>query len=354
MFPRLTIDAAKLTHNVRVLAEKCHRHGLTAMGVTKVFCADPAMSACYVSGGVDFLADSRVENLAKLEKFQTPKVLLRLPMLSEVEGVVRYADISLNSELKTMAALNDAAKAQGKRHKILLMIDLGDLREGIWPADFDATVQEIIKLEAIELYGVGVNLTCYGGVVPKHENLSLLVDFAVQLRAKYGVDVKMVSGGNSSSLYLLDQDAPEGLPEGINNLRLGEALVLGRETAYGNPIDGTHQDVFTLEAQIIELKEKPSVPIGEIGMDAFGNKPTFVDKGLRRRAILGVGRQDVNVSNLIPRDSRIEIIGASSDHLIVDVTEAQELNVGDILQFDVEYGALLSLATSPYVAKVML
>lgn len=353
MYPRLTINGAKLTENARFLADKCHRQGLTAMGVTKVFCADPRLAACLIQGGIDFLADSRVENLKKLQEFSAPKVLLRLPMLSEVDGVVRLADISLNSELATIEALHHAAKDLGKRHKIILMIDLGDLREGIWPADFDATVKAILALDHIELYGLGVNLTCYGGVVPKHENLAQLVDFAVRLRVDYGVDVKMVSGGNSSSLYLLDLEGPEALPVGINNLRLGEALVLGRETAYGDVIAGTHQDVFTLEAQIIELKEKPSVPIGEIGMDAFGNKPTFVDKGLRRRAILGVGRQDVNVSNLVPRDPRIEIIGASSDHLIVDVTEVPTLVTGDIVSFDVEYGALLSLATSPYVEKVM-
>ncbi len=353
MYPRLTVNGEKLTHNVRQLTDKCHRHGLTAMGVTKVFCADLDMSRCYIEGGVDFLADSRVENLAKLAELSAPKVLLRLPMLSEAAQVVKYADISLNSELQTIAALNLEAKSQGLRHKILLMIDLGDLREGIWPSDFDETINGILKLEHIELYGLGVNLTCYGGVVPKHENLSQLIDLAVQLRVRFGVDVKMVSGGNSSSLYLLDQVAPNDLPVGINNLRLGEALVLGRETAYGEPIQGTHQDVFTLEAQIIELKEKPSVPVGEIGMDAFGNKPTFVDKGIRRRGILGVGRQDVNVSNLIARDTRLEIIGASSDHLIVDFTEAMEYGVGDIVSFDVEYGALLSLCTSPYVKKVM-
>ena len=354
MYPRLTIDEKKLQHNVWQLVTACHKKGITAMGVTKVFCAIPEVSQCYVSGGVDFLADSRIENLAKLASFKTPKVLLRLPMLCEIESLIQYVDLSLNSELATIRAINQEAAKQNKRHKILLMVDLGDLREGIWPTDFDETVMEILKLDHVELYGLGVNLTCYGGVVPKHDNLSQLVDLAVQLRVRFGVDVKMVSGGNSSSLYLLDKEPQEGLPVGINNLRLGEALVLGRETAYGEAIAGTHQDVFTLEAQIVEFKEKPSVPIGEIGMDAFGNKPTFVERGMRLRGILGVGRQDVNVSNLVPRDSRIEIIGASSDHLIVDFTDASGFKVGDIVAFDVEYGALLSACTSPYVKKVLI
>ncbi len=354
MYPQLLINAEKLTQNVRVLTDKCHAKGLTVMGVSKVFCADSKISACYANGGVDFFADSRIVNLANLASFPQPKVLLRLPSISEAQNVVRYVDISLNSEIATITALNQEAAIQGKTHKIILMIDLGDLREGIWPTDFDATVTAILALKNIEIYGVGVNLTCYGGVVPKNENLSQLVTFAKRLQDQYGVVVSMVSGGNSSSLYLLDQPEGQGLPEGINNLRLGEALVLGRETAYGDVIEGTFQDAFQLVAEIIELKEKPSIPIGEIGMDAFGNKPTFEDKGLRKRAILSVGRQDVNVSNLIPVDSRIEIIGASSDHLIMDVTDAPGLEVGDTVTFNLEYGALLSLATSPYVRRVMI
>jgi len=351
VYPQLLVDRQKLTHNVKVLVDQCHAQGLSVMGVTKVFCAHQDMTQCYLDGGVDFLADSRVENLQRLKDFPVPKVLLRLPMHSEADLVVAYSDISLNSEISTIFALDQAAQRQGKKHSIILMIDLGDLREGIWPTDFDEIVHTILAFDHIELYGIGVNLTCYGGVVPKAENLGQLVEFATRLKDDFELELKMVSGGNSSSLYLL---TGEGLPKGVNNLRLGEALVLGRETAYGDAISGTHQDAFQLVAQVIELKEKPSVPIGEIGMDAFGNKPTFVDKGIRKRAIIGVGRQDVNVSNLIPVDERIEIIGASSDHLIVDVTDVSGLKVGDLVSFNLEYGALLSLATSPYVKKIMI
>ncbi|MCK8059017.1 MULTISPECIES: ornithine racemase Orr [unclassified Fusibacter] len=350
MYPQLVIDLKKLQENTKVLVDKCKAQGISVMGVTKVFCADEKSAQAYVDGGVDYLADSRIENLERLQFFAPKKVLLRLPMISEAARVVEAADITLNSEVATIKAINQAASAKGLVHEIILMIDLGDLREGIMPVDFEATVSEITALENIQLIGVGVNLTCYGGVVPNADNLGQISAFARRLESEYGLTLDIVSGGNSSSLYLLDRD---GLPKGINNLRLGEALVLGRETAFGDAIENTHQDAFQLVAEIIEMKEKPTLPIGEIGMDAFGNKPVFEDEGIKTRAILAVGRQDVNVDNIIPVDSRIRIFGASSDHLIVDLTEvANDYKVGDTVTFNLEYGGLLSLATSPYVKRV--
>ena len=44
---------------------------------------------------------------------------------------------------------------------------------------------------------------------------------------------------------------------------------------------GNRQDTVKLVAEVIELKRKPSMPIGKIGKDAFGNTPVFEDKGIR-------------------------------------------------------------------------
>ncbi len=284
-----------------------------------------------------------------MKDLAVPKVLLRLPMLSEASEVVKYADISMNSELETIKALNNAAKEAGTQHKIIVMTDLGDLREGVWPADLMAFVEEITTLDNIIIEGLGVNLTCYGGVVPDENNLGQLCDLAGELEARFELKLNIISGGNSSSLYLLDRNS---LPDGVNNLRPGEALVLGRETAFGDAIENTHQDIFTLKTQIVELKEKQSVPIGTIGMNAFGETPTFTDRGMRKRAILGIGKQDVDPDNLVPRDGNLIVLGASSDHLIVDVTDSvEELKVGDVVEFDVDYGSLLQLSTSEYVLK---
>lgn len=350
-YPLLEVNLTKLEHNVRTLNGVCKAHKINTMAVTKCFCALDPMVEAIVAGGVNFLADSRVENLERMQRFNVPKVLLRLPMASEVDRVVASADISNNSELATIRLLDAEAAKQNKTHSIILMVDLGDLREGVWPTEVHGTVEEILKLKNIRLVGMGVNLTCYGGVIPDEANLSELCRLATEVEEKFGIQLDIISGGNSSSLYLLDHNK---MPAKINNLRPGEALLLGRETAYGADLPNTHNDVFTFKAQIIELKEKQSVPIGEIGVDAFGNKPTYTDRGVRKRAILGIGKQDVNPDYLVLKDEKLIVLGASSDHLILDVTDSSKAyQVGDVVEFGVEYGSLLQLMTTEYVEKVM-
>ena len=87
------------------------------------------------------------------------------------------------------------------------------------------------------------------------------------------------------------------------------------------------------------------------GANAFGEHPTFESQGDQIRGICKIGRQDTVADGLTPRDGDIKIIGASSDHLIVDLTHAREYRVGDVLEFTPDYGALLRAYTSAYVAR---
>ncbi len=348
MYPRIVINKQKFRHNLRTLLKLCHEKGLSMMAVSKVFSADKELVKIMIEEEVDYIADSRIENLKGI-KTTIPKVLLRLPSISDALNTVEYADLSLNSEIITIEALNYFAAKLNKTHGVILMIDLGDLREGLFKEEeVIKMVNEIMKLENVSLKGIGTNLTCYGGVIPSTEILQKLVDYKNLIESQTELKLDIISGGNSSSLELVIDNK---IPKGINNIRLGEAIVLGRETAYGNYLDNTYNDVFTLEAEIIELKEKPSIPIGEIGMNAFGKIPSFEDKGIVLRAILAIGKQDVDYTELIP-DDQIELLGASSDHIIVNLSSIKnKYNLGDILHFKLTYSAILSLITSKYVEK---
>ncbi|HYE80797.1 MAG TPA: ornithine racemase Orr [Clostridia bacterium] len=350
-YPAVRVDTKKLTHNTKVLVEKCSKLGIDVVPVTKVYCGMPEVAGASVAAGVKMLADSRIENIIKLKAIDVPKVLLRIPMLSQVDEIVEYVDISLNSEYEVIKALSEKALEKGKIHKIILMVDLGDLREGEWSETAVEFVGKIINLKGVKLAGVGTNLTCYGAVIPSKENLGLLVSVAEEIERKYDIKLDIISGGNSSSLHLLEK---KEVPGRINQLRLGEAIVLGNETAYGGRISGTYADVFTYVAEIIELKEKPSVPVGETGVDAFGEKPVYTDRGIRKRAILATGRQDVRPDGISPRDKDAIVLGASSDHLIIDVSDCKkDYKTGDIMEFDMSYGAMLAAFTSEYVDKVI-
>jgi hypothetical protein len=231
------------------------------------------------------------------------------------------------------------------------MIDLGDLREGIWPHELLPTVERIMELPGVRIAGVGTNLTCFGAIVPTEDNLGQLVAHAYKVERVTGTTLDWVSGGNSSSLPLL---LAGRMPHGINNLRVGEAILQGgRDTFLDAPWSELDRDAFHLTGELLEVKVKPSMPIGKSGIDAFGQRPYFIDEGDRLRGIANIGREDVIVEGLSPTHQGVRVLGASSDHLVLDLTDAEPpLGVGDLVSFRMSYGAMLAAMTSEYVEKV--
>lgn len=348
-YPKMIIDLETIKNNVKSVVGLCNEQGIKVAGVTKVFCGNPKIAKAYIEGGVSYLADSRVENLIRLKEINIPKIMLRLPMKSEVEKVVEYADISLNSELDTIISLSEKALEKGKVHKIILMVDLGDLREGYYDEEslFDS-IEKILELKGVKIIGLGTNLTCYGGVIPTKDILSRLALLEEKVERKYNIELEILSGGNSSTVHLLSDNKIDRL----NNLRLGESLVLGSETAYGEQIKGTKNNAFKLQVEVIEAKEKPSLPTGKIGRDAFGNVPTFIDRGVRKRILCAVGKQDIDFGAIYPLDEDIIILGGSSDHLILDSSDSKiDYKVGDIIEFRLSYVGVLRGMTSEYIKK---
>ena len=350
MYPRLTIDLEKLHHNGEMLCAMAARAGLHDLAfVTKCFCAMPEMVRALEDLPNRYLADSRVENLKHCPETKKEKLLLRLPMISEADEVVRWADISLCSERDTLTALDTAAAAQGKTHKVVLMVDMGDLREGVLYSHREELLALARQAEAAEhlvLWGMAFNVTCYGSIIPTAQTLE---DFrALVEMVEQALDRKLdfVSAGNSSSLELLETADLTG----YNNLRLGESLLLGRETAYGHALPGLYDDAVVLETEIIEARRKPTFPIGQRGMNAFGQVVEYEDRGERLRLLAAVGRQDVDEGDLFPEEDGLHVIGASSDHLILE-SDAREYRVGDVVRFRLGYGAALRAFTSPYVQK---
>lgn len=352
MYPKLEIDINKLKQNVKIISRMCHDKNISLAFVTKSFCARKEIVEKLVEEGIDYIADSRINNLKKLKDINLPKILIRIPMISELEDVIKYSDISFNSELKTIKALNEICESKNIIHNIVLMFDLGDLREGyFYEEDLFNNIENIQKFENIKMVGIATNLTCYGAIIPSEINTGRLVEIAKNVENKFGLNLEIVSGGNSSSLDLMMND---NMPKGVTNLRIGESIVLGRETAYGKNIEGAYQDAFKLVCEVVECKEKPSVPIGEIGVDAFGNKPVYEDRGILKRAIIAIGKQDIDMDSLTPVDPFITILGASSDHMILDVTKSnQKYNIGDKVEFLLTYGGLMSSSTSEYVEKII-
>lgn len=344
----VTVDIDKVRENAERVATMLP--GIEIVGVTKVTCGDPRVARAMLDGGCVAIGESRLENIERLRGagVEAPFWLIRAPVPGLAEETVRLADFTLVSERITLDALDVAALSAGHAHSVVAMVDLGDLREGMMPLDVPGFVVHARELRGARLAGLGASLTCYGAVVPSPENLGLLVDLTREAEGVLGRDL-LVSGGMSSSIEL----AAAGLmPADITNLRIGESILLGVSTVTREPLPGLHTDAITVTAPVIECALKPSVPIGEVAQDAFGGRPTFVDRGERMRAILAIGRQDVDPTGIRPLDEGALVLGASSDHLIVDVHDlAAPPAVGDALTFVPNYSATLRLFSSAYATK---
>jgi predicted amino acid racemase len=348
--PRLEISLAKIAHNASTLKNLYRARGIEISAVTKVVCGDPRIAGALVDCGIEMLADSRIANIKRMRDAGIASVfmLLRSPSLSQVAEVVACSDLSLNSELSVIRQLSRQAVKQRVIHKVILMVELGDLREGLMPDDVQGAVAEVLELDGITLAGIGANLACFGGIKPDHANMALLSQIAHEVEERFGLILPHVSGGNSGNHTWFMSTEDLG---GITDLRLGESIYLGRETLRRDPIEGLFTDAFTLVAEVIESKLKPSLPYGNAGQNAAGYVPEFEDRGKIRRIILSIGTQDVVVAGLTPR-AQADILGASSDHIILDGRDGK-YTIGDELEFDLDYGALLSAMTSPYVEKVV-
>jgi predicted amino acid racemase len=347
--PYLSIDLDKIEQNAREIVRLCTTHGIEVAGVTKGVCGHPAIAQAMLRGGVAAVADSRLINVRRLRDggIRGEIMLLRIPALSAVENVINEATVSLNTELSVLAALSNAAR-QAHPHGVVVMVELGDLREGVPSESLVPFMQEAARLPGIRLQGLGTNLACYSGLKPSEVNMRRFVALAEEVESACDLPLERLSAVNSSGLELI---AAGRMPQRINHARIGEAILLGRETTQRRPWPGTHQDAFVLHAEVLECRRKPSRFHGDYGQDAFGASRSQQPSGEGLRALVNVGREDVDENQLTPREPGVEILGASSGYLVLDVNVADGIRVGDELTFAPGYGALLRAMTSEYVEK---
>ncbi len=351
-YPCLNVDCAIIYRNACLLRRLCLNHHIEPLAVIKGYNGlSPINSALFAAGFRQF-ASSRLAHLAAIKQ-QYPLAAtfaLRLPMLSEIAQVIAFADYSFNSEEAVLAALNQEAAACNKTHKIILMRDLGDLREGVFTTE--ALLKLALKIEFefehLHLAGIASNLTCYGSIIPDTTNLGQLAADAANIEAAIGRKLEIISGGSTSSLPLVYSDS---MPAAINQLRLGESLIVPCDLIDYWQVDlpGLSNAGLILQAQIIELNTKPTMPIGQIGVDGLGIAQEYQDKGLRKRALLALGVFDVgDIDKLICLDKGSYILGASSDHLIVDIEDSKiDYQLGDIINFQLHYKAMLFTTANP-------
>lgn len=355
-FPVLDVNLSALRTNARVFCDLCSKNGISVAGIIKFSDGNLQIAGAYRDGGCSQLGVSRAKHLQALKEAfpDTQTLLTRSPTRGDLEACARYADLSLHADPDVLTALNDEAGKWGTRPGIILMLDVGDLREGV------DNIPELVslallceRLPHLHLQGVGTNHACLNGVLPTWENLSFLVEGAEAVEAAIGRKLDIISGGSSINLLLL-RDGINQMPPRINHLRLGGSIAnpMNIRINRGVSFPGLQEDTLRLTAEIVEIHEKDSAPKGASTKNWAGEVVHREDQGRRLRAILALGSQDVgDAASLIPVDSGVEVVGCSSDHTIVDVTESGRVwKSGDTLTFQVRYANMLYAFTGDHVS----
>lgn len=350
----ITLNSTKLKENFIYLDKLFSKNSIQWSVVSKVLCGNHLYLTELLQLGIKQVSDSRVSNLKTIKSIN-PKVetiYIKPPARRAIPSIVKYADISMNTEFETIKLLSDEAVKQNKKHKIIIMLELGELREGVMRDDFIEFYEKVFELKNIEVVGIGTNLTCMYGVLPNHDKLIQLSLYEQLIEAKFNKHIPYVSGGSSVTIPLIFQQL---LPKGINHFRVGETLFLGTDVYNNTTLKKMNSDVFKLYAEIIELIEKPMIPMGQMGTNLEGETVEF-DKSLigktSYRAILDLGLLDVELEHIFPVDKKIQFAGASSDMLVVDLQENDKnYKVGDLVEFTMDYMGILRILNSRYIEK---
>ena len=345
-FPVLKVNTGAIRENSKVMNAFCNARGLDVAGVIKFSDGNIDIAKAYLEGGCRQLASSRTIHLKciKQEMADVVTMLIRIPMISECAEVVKWCDISLNSQEKTLRELNRCAAEQDKIHSVLLMMDVGDRREGVVGKErlLELALMVENELDNLHLLGIGSSFACVSGVLPNQENLGELADAAIAIEAAIGRELEMVSGGSSITLTMLVKGV--SLPEKINHLRIGGSIAnpMAIRQNRGVIIDGMREDTFTLTAEVVEVETKPSAAQGS-GKNWAGKVVEREDRGTRTRAIIALGSQDIgDCSQLVSVDRNVEVIAGSSDHTVLDVTGYDRCwEPGDNMDFSLYYMGLL-------------
>ncbi len=350
----ITLDTKKLKANFDFLDRLFIKNNIQWTVVSKILSGNKDYLSVLLKLGIQQISDSRVSNLKTIKSIDPSieTIYIKPPAKRAVPNVVKYADISMNTEIGTIQLLSEEAVKQNKIHKIIIMIELGELREGVMGEDFIDFYKKVFKLRNISIVGIGANLSCLYGVLPNQDKLIQLSLYEQLIEAKFNKQIPFVSGGSSVTIPLIFQNL---LPKGINHFRVGETLFLGTDVYNNKPFKRMHSDVFRLFSEIIELSEKPVVPTGEMGTNVEGLTYNFEEKLIGEtsyRAIIDLGLLDVDENHLEPVDPALHFVGASSDMIVIDLGENEKnYKVGDLLEFKMDYMGVLRIINSKYVEK---
>lgn len=326
----ISINLSKIAYNAEVLHSLLAEQDIHFTPVVKCVAGDKKILEMLIDLGFNHFAESRLENINKEFHDKCSYLLLRPTPKKQYLELVENVKMSIQTEIQTIREINDIAGKLNKKHQIMLMIDWKDGREGVLTYDMLDYIKEIIAMKHIQFVGIAFNFMCFKSLAPTEDDIFAINQFVQAIENAIGFRLKIISGGNSSMLpQLMYNDLGR-----INELRIGEALFRGVDTTTYQPIPRLFQDAITLEAEIIEIKPR-----------LLEGSQCYL------QAILDIGYIDTVINKIIPLNDKVKIIGATSDHLMIDLGNQDFYQVGDMISFSLEYEALSQIMYHQKISK---
>lgn len=356
---KLIVKTKNIALNIRKINDYLNKNGIVWTLVLKVLSGNRKILESLLGDSIvknfHSFGDSRLSSLKTIKQInpELRTMLIKPPSVHSVSSVIKWADISVNTSLPTLHALDEEAQKQKKIHKVMIMIELGELREGVMREQLVKFYDEVFNLNNIEVIGLGTNLGCMYGIEPTYDKLIQLGIYRELLEAKFNRSLPLISGGSSITLPLIPQ---KKIPRAVNHFRIGEAIFFGVSPLENKKFLNLSTNTFEVEASIIEQYRKKLVPDGNTSDAGIGKTSSFSDEdyGTRqRRAIVDFGIIDADYSNLTPRDKKISFIGTTSDMTVYEVPEGKRYTVGNTVRFKPNYMATAQLLNSKFTKVII-
>jgi ornithine racemase len=331
--PRLEIHLDKVFQNAEFIVKKLGVLGIKTVGITKGCAGDLSIAGAMISAGVAAIGDSHFQNIVKLKQggVNFPFWMIRNPLSKQLSQIIENTEISFNSETSTIQRIADQNALSNSSHQVVIMVEVGDLREGIYPKDLGKFLNGLNTTARNSIAGIGATLGCLTHDQPARQHLELVTEAADMFKRHLGRPPQIVTLGGSCLIPLMLENP--NLLRGVTHLRVGEAILLGMD-GLGNQIDGLHQDAIELVAEVIEVHDHP-----KLGKDA-------------REVAVGVGYQDMDAPDTqVTSILESKIIASTSDHTVLSCPSDMDVKVGAEVHFRLSYKAMLRAFISPYVEK---
>lgn len=361
--PELVIKTDKIIKNIEKINNLLEKNDIHWTLITKMVCGDEAILEKLLHHEeikrTHSIGDSRLSSLKKIKNIHPDIVTMYIkpPPINYAKSIVRYADISLNTSFRTIEALNTEAGKQKKKHRVIIMIELGELREGIIRDNVVKFYKKAFELENIVIEGIGTNLGCMYGVEPTFDKLVQLSLYEQLLENIFNKKMNLISGGSSITLPLIKKGK---IPKAVNHFRVGEAAFKGTSPFDNKKFSTLSTDAFNYRSYIVELEQKQMVPEGIISEGNVGHSAEYDDfdsTDRNYRAVLDFGILDVDVEEISPKDKNINYLGTTSDLTVYDLgnnknnKNQNKYKVGDKIDFHSSYIGTARLMNSQFVEK---